>query len=100
MRDALAGIVTKAPRNDLLDPRWSVWGTAYGGNSTTSGNAAAGTNNVTSRAWGLVGGADYNVARNTMVGFALGGGGTSFGVAQGPAPAMPKCSRPGFMPGI
>jgi len=82
-RDALAAIYTKTPRNELFESRWNVWGTTYGGNSTTSGNAAVGSNSVSSRAYGVLTGADYNIGRNTLIGFALGGGGTSFGVAQG-----------------
>ena len=77
-----AKIPTKADgaRNDLLDPRWSVWGSAFGGGATTSGNAAAGTNDTTARAFGFVSGADYRISPVTLVGFALGGGGTSFAV--------------------
>ena len=43
-RDALAKFPTKADaaRNDLFDQRWSVWGAAFGGGSSTSGNAALG----------------------------------------------------------
>ncbi len=77
-----AKIPTKADaaRNDLLDPHWSVWGSAYGGGSTTSGNVAVGSNDTTARAFGFVAGADYRISPFTLAGFALGGGGTSFGV--------------------
>ncbi len=80
--DAFAKIPTKADaaRNNLLDPRWSVWGSAYGGGSTTSGNAAVGSNDTTARAFGFVSGADYRISPNILAGFALGGGGTSFAV--------------------
>ncbi len=71
------------PRSARFDSRWSVWGSAYGGSTTTGGNAAAGTNDVTSRAFGFVTGADYSITRNTTVGFALGGGGSNYGVAGG-----------------
>ncbi len=71
------------PRSNLYDPRWSVWGTAYGGTSTTTGSAVAGTNDVTSRAYGFIAGADYNLNARTTVGFALGGGASNFGVAGG-----------------
>jgi autotransporter-associated beta strand protein len=77
-----AKIPTKADgaRNDLLDPRWSVWGSAFGGGATTSGNPAVGSNDTTARAFGFVTGADYRISPVTLVGFALGGGGTSFAV--------------------
>jgi len=81
-RDAFAKFPTKAEaaRNDTFDQRWSVWGAAYGGGSTTDGNAALGSNTATARAFGLVAGADYRISPYTLAGFALAGGGTSFGV--------------------
>jgi autotransporter-associated beta strand protein len=81
-RDALAKFPTKAEaaRNNLLDPHWSVWGAAYGGGSTTDGNAALGSNSATARAFGFVAGADYRISPATLAGFALAGGGTNFAV--------------------
>lgn len=69
-----------AARNNLLDPHWSVWGSAYGGGGTTSGNAAVGSGDTAARAFGFVAGADYRISPFTLAGFALGGGGTSFAV--------------------
>jgi autotransporter-associated beta strand protein len=81
-RSAFAKFATKADvaRNDLLDPRWSVWGAAYGGGSNTNGNAALGSNSATARAFGFAAGLDYRISPATIVGFALAGGGTNFGV--------------------
>jgi autotransporter-associated beta strand protein len=81
-RDAFAKFPTKADagRDVSFDQRWSVWGAAYGGGSTTDGNAALGSNTATARAFGLVAGADYRISPYTLAGFALAGGGTSFGV--------------------
>jgi autotransporter-associated beta strand protein len=81
-RDAFAKFPTKADaaRNDLFDPRWSVWGASYGGGSTTNGNGALGSNSSTARAFGFVAGADYRVSPVTLAGFALAGGGTNFSV--------------------
>ena len=81
-RDAFARIPTKAAvaRNDLFDPRWSVWGAAYGGGADIDGNAALGSNSANVRAFGFVGGADYRISPSTLAGFALAGGGTSFSV--------------------
>jgi autotransporter-associated beta strand protein len=81
-RDAFAKFPTKAEvaRNNLFDPRWSVWGAAYGGSSTTDGNAALGSNSTTARAFGFVAGADYRISPATLAGFALAGGGTNFSV--------------------
>jgi autotransporter-associated beta strand protein len=80
--DAFARIPTKASvaRNDLMDPHWSVWGSAFGGGSNTDGNAAAGTNSATARAFGFAAGADYRISPATLAGFALAGGGTNFSV--------------------
>ena len=81
-RDAFARFPTKAvvARNNLLDPHWSVWGAAYGGGSTTDGNAALGSNSATARAFGFAAGADYRISPATLAGFALAGGGTNFSV--------------------
>jgi autotransporter-associated beta strand protein len=81
-RDALAKMPTKADaaRNDLFDPHWSVWGSAYGGGANIDGNAALGSNSANVRAFGFVAGADYRISPSTIAGFALGGGGTNFGV--------------------
>jgi autotransporter-associated beta strand protein len=82
-REAFAKFPTKADvaRNDPFDPRWSVWGAAYGGGSRTDGNAVLGSNNATARAFGFVAGADYRISPQTLAGFALAGGGTSFAVS-------------------
>lgn len=80
-RDAYAAI-DKA-RGGLFAQRWSVWAAGYGGSQTTDGNAVVGSNTATSRIAGIAAGADYQISPNTRVGFALGGGGTSFGIANG-----------------
>ncbi len=81
-RDAYA-MATKAP---YLAPqplsRWSVWGAAYGGSAVTNGNAIIGSNDTTARAYGVVGGADYKISPDALIGFALAGGGTGFSVAN------------------
>jgi uncharacterized protein with beta-barrel porin domain len=81
-RDAYA-MATKAP---YLAPqpvnRWSVWGAAYGGSATVDGNAVVGSHDTTASAYGVVGGADYKVSPDALIGFALAGGGTNFSVAS------------------
>jgi len=83
LRSAFANFATKADpaRGDVPDPRWSIWGSAYGGGSNTNGDAALGSSAATARAFGLAVGADYKISPATLVGFALAGGGTSFGVS-------------------
>ncbi|WP_248114351.1 autotransporter domain-containing protein [Bradyrhizobium sp. 2S1] len=79
-RDALAAIYAKAPPQQVdFAQRWSVWAAGYGGSQVTSGNAVLGSNNTTSSLSGTVG-ADYRLSPNTIAGFALAGGGTSFSV--------------------
>ncbi len=76
--DAFA-MFTKAPPAQFL-PRWSVWAAGYGGTQSTDGNAALGSNSATSRIAGTAVGADYLFSPDTLAGFALAGGGTSFSV--------------------
>ena len=61
-------------------PRWSVWAAGYGGSQTTDGNVALGSSTTTSRIYGTAVGADYRFSPNTLAGFAMAGGGTSFRV--------------------
>jgi uncharacterized protein with beta-barrel porin domain len=80
-RDAYA-MFTKAPPQ-TFEARWNVWAAGFGGSQTTDGNAAAGSNGATSRIAGTAVGADYLFSPDTIAGFALAGGGTSFNVANG-----------------
>ncbi len=67
-----------------FEQRWSAWGSAYGGYNKTSGDpAVVGSHDLTARAGGFAGGLDYHFTRDTVVGFALAGGGTNWGLAQG-----------------
>ncbi|MBB4424729.1 YVTN family beta-propeller protein/autotransporter-associated beta strand protein [Bradyrhizobium sp. CIR48] len=69
----------KAPAQGFAR-RWSVWTAGFGGSQATDGRATDGSNDMTSRIAGTAVGADYWLAPNTKLGFALAGGGTSFGV--------------------
>jgi outer membrane autotransporter protein len=77
--------IYKAPAEAAPDPRhWSVWAAAYGGVGNIKGDPAGiGSNNLTTREGGFATGLDYRVAPDTIVGFALAGGGTSWGLAAG-----------------
>jgi autotransporter-associated beta strand protein len=81
-RDAYA-MFTKAPLAQNYDPHWRVWAAGFGGAQTTDGNTAQGSNNTTSRIFGMAAGADYIFSPRTIAGFALAGGGTNFSVANG-----------------
>ena len=82
-REAYAAMSRKAPVAGTFAQRWSVWAAGYGGSQVTDGNTAQGTSATTSRIVGTVVGADYRFSPNTVAGFALGGGGTNFAVANG-----------------
>ena len=79
VRDANA-MFLKAPVVPF-EQRWSTWTAGFGGSQTTDGNTAVGSNNTTSSVYGTAVGADYRFSPDTIAGFALAGGGTSFGVA-------------------
>ena len=84
---------TKAPSQASIDRaiaaggfdprRWGIWGAAYGAQSQISGSSFLGTADRTARVAGFAAGLDYRVLPNTIVGFALGGGGTKFGLSDG-----------------
>jgi uncharacterized protein with beta-barrel porin domain len=78
-RDAFA-MFTKAPLAQVYDPHWSVWAAGFGGSQSTSGNTVVGSNDTTSSLAATAVGADYLFSPNTIAGFALAGGGTSFSV--------------------
>jgi autotransporter-associated beta strand protein len=82
-REAYAAMSRKAPVAGTFAQRWSVWAAGYGGSQVTDGNAAQGTGSTSSRIVGTVVGADYRFSPDTVAGFALGGGGTNFAVANG-----------------
>jgi uncharacterized protein with beta-barrel porin domain len=75
--------VLKAPPPQTFDQRWTAWGSGFGASSTTNGNAAIGSNNVTTADYGFAGGMDYHATPNTLYGFALAGAGTNWNLAQG-----------------
>jgi autotransporter-associated beta strand protein len=80
-REAYAAVYRKATvMADPFTQRWSVWAAGYGGSQTTDGNTVLGSNNTRSSIGGVAVGADYRFSPNTLAGFALAGGGTSFSV--------------------
>ncbi|UQD76306.1 autotransporter-associated beta strand repeat-containing protein [Bradyrhizobium japonicum] len=82
VREAFAAVTPRDAGGEAIDRRWGVWASGYGGGSSLSGNAAAGSSSTTSRIYGTVVGADYRVSPDTLVGFALGGAGFNFSVAD------------------
>lgn len=58
-------------------------GAGYGATRTTGGDAGVGSSETNSRVYGIVGGIDYRLSRDSRVGFAVGGAGTNFSLASG-----------------
>ena len=78
---AYASILTKAPPPSF-EQRWTAWGSAYGGANNANGDPVVGSTNVKASTFGFAGGMDYHVTPNTIVGFALAGGGLNWGLAN------------------
>lgn len=75
--------VTPKDKRAAFDPRWSLWGSGFGGHNKTSGDAAAGSHDTTARSYGFAGGADYRLTPDTVAGFALAGAGAAWGLSSG-----------------
>jgi len=76
--------VTPKDQAGTLDQRWGLWGTSYGRVSKTGGSPVTiGSHDITARDYGLTAGAEYRVNGATVVGFALDGGSTSWGLSNG-----------------
>ncbi len=81
---AYAKLLKAPPKPATFEQRWSVWGAGYGGSNRTSGDpAVVGSHDLSARTAGGAAGLDYRLAPNTVVGFALAGGGTNWSLAQG-----------------
>jgi outer membrane autotransporter protein len=80
-------LIYKAPvykADAAPDPRrWSIWAAGYGGQTNTGGDAFAGSHDRSARTFGYATGLDYRVTPYTVVGFALAGGGTNYGLSDG-----------------
>jgi autotransporter-associated beta strand protein len=75
--------VLKAPPKQSFDQRWTAWGAPFGGYNKTNGDPVVGSNNVIAHDFGFAAGMDYHFSPDTLAGFSLSGGGTSWGLAQG-----------------
>ncbi len=61
----------------------SVWASAYGGYSHVSGDSASGNSTANSGGGGIASGIDFRLGADTVLGFALGGGSTSWSLSAG-----------------
>jgi len=74
----------RAPLAPVYEPRWTAWAGAYGGSNRTTGDIAiTGSHDLSASTVGGAAGLDYHLTPNTVVGFALGGGGTNWSLSQG-----------------
>jgi outer membrane autotransporter protein len=79
---AYAAVALKADAAPNPKSPWNVWGSAYGGQNKSSGDLGTGSHDDSVRAAGIASGFDYRVAPATVVGFALAGGNTSWGLSD------------------
>jgi autotransporter-associated beta strand protein len=74
----------RAPLAPVYEPRWTAWAGVYGGSNRTTGDLAIiGSHDLSASTVGGAAGLDYHLTPNTVVGFALGGGGTNWSLSQG-----------------
>src|SRR5215831_15795992 len=81
---AYAKVLKTPPKPATFEQRWSVWGAGYGGTNRTTGDpAVVGSHDLSARTAGGTAGLDYHLTRDSVVGFALAGGGTKWSLAPG-----------------
>jgi len=81
---AYAAVTPPYERAIPFNARWNVWASAFGGANNTNGDPnGAGSANFSARTGGVAAGLDYKLSADTLIGFALAGGGTSWSLAQG-----------------
>ena len=84
---AYARVLKKAPALKAPPPaisHWTSWAAGFGGYNQSNGDPLVlGSHDVIARDFGYVAGADNRITPDTKVGFALGGGGTNWGLTQG-----------------
>jgi uncharacterized protein with beta-barrel porin domain len=66
-----------------FDQRYGVWGAAYGGSGSVRGDPFVGSSTTTASVAAFAAGIDYRASPDTVFGFALAGGGTSWGLDGG-----------------
>jgi autotransporter-associated beta strand protein len=68
----------------VCEGRWTTWVGAYGGGNHTAGDLTViGSHDLSARTVGGAAGLDYRLTPDTVLGFALAGGGTNWSLSQG-----------------
>jgi uncharacterized protein with beta-barrel porin domain len=77
--------VKAVPLGAAPDPRrWGIWAAGYGGQTNVAGDPlGVGSHDRSVSTYGYATGLDYLVTPNTVAGFALAGGTTSYGLSDG-----------------
>lgn len=65
------------------DGRYAAWANGYGGQTSIDGNNVVGSHQTNVRGYGFAAGLDFRVAPEALVGFAMAGGGSSWGLSEG-----------------
>ena len=78
-----AALAALTPTRSLFAPQTEFWAAAYGAGGAIAGSASSGAAGTRSDVYGFATGLDYRFSPNTLVGFALGGGGAGWSLAQG-----------------
>lgn len=71
---------TPASAYDTVERRWGTWATAYGAQAKRNADTVAGSHALDARNGGGAAGVDYRVSANTVIGAAISGGFTNWGV--------------------
>ncbi len=80
---ALAFAPFLRPDDRRQDPRWNSWISAFTGLNRVAGNATIGSHTTDGRINGLAVGIDQIISHNTLIGFSLAGGTTSWNLTEG-----------------
>ncbi|QUS42578.1 autotransporter outer membrane beta-barrel domain-containing protein [Tardiphaga alba] len=81
-RDAYGAVTKVMPAAPSFESHWNVWAAGFGGGQTTDGNTVVGSHTSSARIGAVAVGADSWFSPQTLAGFAMAGGGTSFGLSD------------------
>jgi len=81
---AYAAVTPRSEASVPFSTRWNVWAQTFGGASNVNGDPnGSGSHNTSANTAGVAAGLDYKLTPDTLLGFALAGGGTGWGLSQG-----------------
>ena len=100
-RDEMAALASAAPGAANppargFTPQLGLWAAAYGSSGAISGDAASGAAGMRSSIYGFAAGVDDHFTPNALIGFALAGGGTGWGLDQAVGSASSQMFQAGL----